>query len=74
MYKKQVCVCEKNRRICIVLDSGRNASGTGHTRFVLPDFVYDPVRCSGILPVLLLKIEKSTKKYQITLAILATVC
>ena len=35
-----------------------NASGTGHTRFVLPDFVYDPVRCSGILPVLLLKIEK----------------
>lgn len=58
MYKKQVCVCEENRRICVVLGGGRDASGTGHTGVVLPDPVYYPVRCSGILPVLLLKIEK----------------
>ena len=58
MYKKQVCVCEENRRICVVLGGSRNGFGSGLTGLVLPDFVYDPVRCSGILPVLLLKIGK----------------
>ena len=57
MYKKQVCVCEKNRWICAVLGGGRDASGTGITGSVQSDPVYDRVRCSGILPVLLLKIK-----------------
>ena len=29
MYKKQVCVCEENRRICVVLGGSRNGFGSG---------------------------------------------
>lgn len=74
MYKKQVYVCEKNRRIRIVLGGSRDRSGTGFAGFILPDPVYYFVYYSGILPVLLLKFLIEIKKYQITLAILATVC
>lgn len=61
MYKKQVCVCEENRRICVVLGGSRNASGFGFTRLILPNPVYYPVHCGGILPVLLLKIKCKQK-------------
>ena len=55
MYKKQVCVCEENRRICVVL------VGSGLTGLILPDPVYYSVYCGGILPVLLLKIKCNQK-------------
>ena len=29
MYKKQVCVCEENRRICVVLGGSRNGMHGG---------------------------------------------
>ena len=57
MYKKQVCVCEENRRICVVLGGSRNGFGSGLTGLILPDPVYYSVYCGGILPVLLLKIK-----------------
>lgn len=53
MYKKQVCVCEENRRICVVLGGSRNGFGSGLTGLILPDPVYYSVYCGGILPVLL---------------------
>ena len=40
MYKKQVCVCEENRRICVVLGGSRNGFGSGLTGLILPDPVY----------------------------------
>ena len=73
MYKKQVCVCEENRRICVVLGGSRNGFGSGLTGLILPDPVYYSVYCGGILPVFA-ENQKVNKKYQITLAILATVC
>ena len=57
MYKKQVCICEENRRICVVLGGSRNGFGSGLTGLILPDSVY----CGGILPVLLLKIKCKQK-------------
>ena len=54
MYKKQVCVCEENRRICVVLGGSRNGFGSGLTGLILPDPVYYSVYCGGIVPVLLL--------------------
>ena len=61
MYKKQVCVCEENRRICVVLGGSRNGFGSGLTGLILPDPVYYSVYCGGILPVLLLKIKCKQK-------------
>lgn len=61
MYKKQVCVCEENRRICVVLGGSRNGFGSGLTGLILPDPVYYSVYYGGILPVLLLKIKCKQK-------------
>ena len=49
MYKKQVCVCEENRRICVVLGGSRNGFGSGLTGLILPDPVYYSVYCGGII-------------------------